>query len=275
MLTHLLVLILAATDPTTAKTDTPPAIKLYALDCGHARFPDLAPFSDTGDYDGKSGEFISPCFLIRHPTKGDFLWEAGMGDAMAGKGPQSLGWVSFEVPTTLLAQLKQLGMTGYDDIELFAFSHAHLDHTGNANALTKATWLVPPRELAWVKETKGQHPELLSNVTKVKKVEVDGDYDVFGDGSVRMLRAPGHTPDHHVLLVHLPKSGYVILAGDLAHQHESYEMNRVPAFNVSRADTLASIDRVKRIASKLSAKVVSEHDLKDFNGLPKFPAALE
>ena len=56
-----------------------PGLRLYILDCGHATFKDMGGFSDTGEYDGKSGEIADPCFLIRHP-KGDLLWDAGLGD---------------------------------------------------------------------------------------------------------------------------------------------------------------------------------------------------
>jgi N-acyl homoserine lactone hydrolase len=263
MITSLLVALVATTDPT---------IKLYAIDCGHGTFADFGAFSDTGDYDGQGRSLAVPCFLIRHP-KGDMLWEAGLGDGMHDKGAD-LGWVRLTVPATLQSQLRQLGMT-YDDIDVFAFSHAHLDHIGNAASLLKATWLVPPAELAWVRATPGEHPELLTNVDRVKHIDVRGDYDVFGDGSVRLLRTPGHTPEHHVLLVRLPKTGWVILSGDLVHQRESYDKAWVPTFNVSRAETLASIERVKRLQAKLSARLIVEHDNADFEALPKFPKPLE
>ena len=82
---------------------------------------------------------------------------------------------------------------------------------------------------------------------KVEPVPLDK--DVFGDGSVIMLYTPGHTPGHHSLLVKLPQKGAVILVGDLAHFHENYESNGVPTFNTDRAQSLASLDRVKKIAA--------------------------
>ena len=101
------------------------------------------------------------------------------------------------------------------------------------------------------------------------------DKDVFGDGSVIMLYTPGHTPGHHSLLVKLPQKGAVLLVGDLAHFHENYESNGVPTFNTDRAQSLASLDRVKKIAAGTKATVIIQHDARDIDKLPVFPAVGE
>ena len=99
------------------------------------------------------------------------------------------------------------------------------------------------------------------------------DKDVFGDGTVVMLDTPGHTPGHHSLLVRMKDKGNVILTGDLAHFHENYDSNGVPSFNTDRAASLASLDRVKKMAANLKATVVIQHDARDIGILPAFPAA--
>jgi N-acyl homoserine lactone hydrolase len=99
------------------------------------------------------------------------------------------------------------------------------------------------------------------------------DKDVFGDGSVIMLYTPGHTPGHHVLLVKLPQTGAVLLSGDLAHFHENYENGGVPLFNTDRAQSVASIDRVKKLAINLKATIIIQHDVRDVGKLPAFPAS--
>src|SRR5215469_5734428 len=77
-------------------------LKLYALDCGHATFKDMGSFSDTGEYDGKSGEVAAPCFLIRH-QKGVLLWDLGLGDRFAAskEGSDVAPGVHVTVPVTL------------------------------------------------------------------------------------------------------------------------------------------------------------------------------
>jgi hypothetical protein len=134
--------------------------RLYAIDCGRAEFADLAPFSDTGEYEGHPGTLMAACFLIRHP-KGTLLWDAGLGDRYAGpEGTQ------------------------------------------------------------------------------------------------------------------LP-SGYVLLSGDLFHTRANRSERRMPVFNVSRAETLAAMDRIERIVARLHARVVIQHDIEDFEALPKLPQYLD
>lgn len=88
-----------------------------------------------------------------------------------------------------------------------------------------------------------------------------------------MLTTPGHTPGHHALLVRLADTGPVMLTGDVAHTDANYANNRVPTFNADRADTLASLDRFKKMAANLGAMVIVQHESADVEKLPAFPEA--
>jgi N-acyl homoserine lactone hydrolase len=252
-------------------------IRLYTLDCGRAQLKDMAMFSDTGEYSGKPGTIAVSCFLIQHP-KGTLLWDTGMGDGLAEKkdGVDSEG-IHMTVSVKLLDQLKALHLAPAD-VTYVAFSHFHFDHTGSANLFASSTWLLNQTELNWATANPtpgGVNPATFSSYKTAKTKMIDGDYDVFGDGSVRILRAPGHTPGHQVLLLRLKNSGTVILSGDLYHLRENYEHRRVPDFNFSRSDTLASMDRVEKIIQNTKARLVVQHDLGDFSSMPKFPAYLD
>jgi glyoxylase-like metal-dependent hydrolase (beta-lactamase superfamily II) len=96
---------------------------------------------------------------------------------------------------------------------------------------------------------------------------------VFGDGSVIVFRTPGHTPGHTSVLVRLKEKGPVVLLGDAAHFHENYESNGVPGFNFDRAQTVASLERIKAIEKNLKATVIIQHDPRDIDKLPAFPNA--
>lgn len=96
---------------------------------------------------------------------------------------------------------------------------------------------------------------------------------MFGDGTVVILRTPGHTPGHQALLVRLKEKGPVILVGDAVHFRENFETNGVPGFNYDRAETLASMDRIRQIEKNLRATVIIQHDPRDIGKLPAFPAA--
>jgi glyoxylase-like metal-dependent hydrolase (beta-lactamase superfamily II) len=165
-----------------------------------------------------------------------------------------------------------------DEVKYVGISHYHGDHTGQLAPFANATLLIgkgdwdgvnanPPMPTANVAGFKDW-------ITQHRKVEpLTSDKDVFGDGSVIVLRTPGHTPGHSSLLVRLKDKGAVILVGDLAHFHENYESNGVPSFNYDRAQTVASLDRVKKIAANIKATVIIQHDLRDIGKLPAFPAA--
>ena len=254
-------------------------VKLYTLDCGHMDFKDMGYFADTGEYDGTAGKLIASCFVIKHP-KGTLLWDSGLGDKIA-ETPQGIdlpgGQIHFSVPQTVASQLEEIGLAPAD-ITFVSFSHLHVDHAGNANMFPSSTWILNSNEIAWATATPtpfGVDPSLFSGYKTAKTKMIDGDYDVFGDGTVRILKAPGHTPGHAVLELKLKKAGVVILSGDLYHRHENRTFQRVPTYNYDRADTLASIDRIERIVKNTKARFVVQHDAADLETLPKFPAYLD
>ncbi len=254
-----------------------PDIRLYVLDCGRLDIRDMGMFDDSGALDGKPGTMAVPCFLIRHPH-GTLLWESGLGDAIAGHadGVELAPGIRASVPVTLASQLRQLGLQP-SDIDYVAFSHWHIDHTGNANLFGSATWILQRRELA---AATGATPPPFENLAPVSAYRVatkriiDGDADVFGDGSVRLRLMPGHTPGHQVLELRLPHAGVVLLGGDLYHTRENRQFRRVPRVNTDRAATLASMQRFEAIAARTHATVVVQHDLRDIALLPRFPAYL-
>jgi len=267
--------------PTQAAAEpAKPDVALYALDCGRILVSDADAFADDGSFKGVTREFVDPCYLIRHPS-GDLLWDAGIPDALAAQ-PDGLKTdvYTITVPTTLQAQLQTLGL-GFADIEYFSISHSHFDHLGNANALAAtATFLVDKEERDHMFRAEAradaQSFSLYNQLETAKTtlIEGDADYDVFGDGSVKLIAAQGHTPGHRVLLADLPESGPVLLTGDLFHLAESRERRTVPSFNTSREETLAAIDKVEALAAATGARVIRQHVPEDFAALPRAPEAL-
>ena len=260
-----------------ANASSATGVRLYAMDCGRVEFTDLAPFADTGEYDGHPGTLMASCYLIRHP-RGDLLWDSGIGDKYA-TDPAGVQLPNYRaiVRKTVASQLREIGVE-FNDIELFAFSHGHADHLGNADKLGNAQWIANSRELAWlasVPPPPRTNLSLISARDPARTISITGDYDVFGDGTVKILATPGHTPGHQVLLVRLAKHGPVLISGDLYHSHENREGRRMPVFNVSRAETLASMDRIEAIMRNQRAKLIIQHSTKDFDSLPHPPSFLE
>lgn len=269
--------LLAIVAGPTAASAQPTEVRLYTLDCGTLAIDDIGMFSDTGEHAGETGTLAVPCYLVKHGTDW-LLWDTGLGDRLAAlpNGERKLGG-HWSVRRTLTSQLATLGLKPAD-IRYVALSHMHADHSGNIGLFPRATWLMSPTELAWARGNPpplGVDAALLAGMAGVKIEPVDDDRDVFGDGSVRILRAPGHTPGHKVLLVNLPRTGAVLLLGDLFHTRENYERSLIPPVNVSRADTLASFDRFAWLARNTRARVIIQHAREDFAAMPAFPRFLD
>jgi len=239
-------------------------LTLARLDCGSG-FNDQRRFSDTFAYTDPRVPFTFSCYVIKH---GDdyMVWDTGHQPGSNPNAPK----------VSLLDQLAQLNIKP-EQVKFVGISHFHADHTGQLGSLPNATLLIGEREWAALTAPK---PMAGANVAAFtpwisggSKVEPQAtDKDVFGDGTVVILRTPGHTPGHQALLVRLQEKGPVILSGDAAHFHENYQNNGVPSANYDRAQTLASLDRIKQIEKTLKAAVIIQHDPRDIDKLPAFPA---
>jgi N-acyl homoserine lactone hydrolase len=237
-------------------------------DCGTPQAPTEVNqrFSDTYSYGGLKIQFTFSCYLIKHGDR-YMLWDTGHAMSAPLVAPK----------TSVVDQLAQLGLKP-EQIHFVGISHYHADHTGQVASFPQATLLIGKGDwdaVATPKPAPGVNAAPFAHwVSGGGKVEpLPADKDVFGDGSVMILSTPGHTPGHRSLMVRLNEMGPVLISGDLIHFRENYETSGVPWFNVSRADTLASIDRFKKMAAHHKATVIIQHDARDVSKLPAFPAA--
>lgn len=266
---------LATTAPAMAQNTD---VQLWRLDCGTVAANDLNAFSDTQAYTGQSKRLASSCYLIRHGS--DYLlWDTGLPSAMKGKPLDDSQAMDATVTLTIKEQLAQLKVDPAK-IKYVGLSHYHFDHSGQLAEFPDATlivgkadWTVLTTDPASYGANPAPFAHWISGGGKIEQATTDK--DVFGDGSVTMLRLPGHTPGHSGLLVRLKDTGPVLLTGDLAHFSENYASNGVPTFNVNRAETLASLDRFKKLADNLKATVIIQHEPADVGKLPAFPQAAE
>src|SRR5215471_4394285 len=242
----------------SALAQAAPEVTLTRLDCGTSNPPtDVGlRFSDTYAYNGVKVQLVFSCYLIKH---GDdyMVWDTG----------HSMSAVAVAPKVSLVDELAQLKVKP-EQVKYVGISHYHGDHIGQVSSFPQSTLLIGKGDWDVLTSTKppaGVNPAPFANwISGGGKVEaLPGDKDVFGDGSVLVLSTPGHTPGHHSVLVKLKEKGNVLLSGDLAHFHENYDSNGVPTFNTNRADTLASYDRFKQLATNLKATVIIQHDARD------------
>lgn len=281
-----LTLLAAACSPpqeTAPSADAAPAtpgapIRLYVFDCGHFDVSDMSVFDRAGAYDGQPGEVVDSCYLIRH-RDGDLLWDTGVPDAFSAE-PDGVDNPPFHITRakTLKDQLAGIGLAP-EDIDYLGLSHSHFDHVGNANDYAGATWLVDPAERDFMFSAEArENSQTFSAYNALEMAEtilLEGDHDIFGDGEVKIISTPGHTPGHASLLVNLQNAGPVLLTGDLYHLAESREHRRIPVFNTDAEETLRSMDKFEALAASTGARIIIQHEPDDIASLPMSPAYLD
>ena len=256
-----------ASQPSAAQDLKPGVERLYILDCGEGVAGDISRWSP-GVNVGKSMAFADSCYLIKH-SHGWLLWDTGVVDAIAampdGQRPADPRAIHWRRAATLAAQLEQLGVRP-SDIKYVAVSHSHADHIGNVAMFPQSTLLVQKAEYDWPAPGGPRFkPEL-------QAIKLEGDRDVFGDGSITIITTPGHTPGHQSLLVRLPKTGAVLLSGDAAHFKENWDNRRVPEINFNKEQTSASMQRLADILAKEKAQLWINHDKVQRDGQKLSPA---
>jgi N-acyl homoserine lactone hydrolase len=241
--------------------------RLYILYCGEGTAGDISLWSP-GVNVGKTMELSVNCYLIKH-SQGWLLWDTGVADAVAsmpeGLPPPNPRMTRYRRTTTLAGQLEQLGLRP-SDIRYVAVSHTHPDHVGNLTMFPQSTVLVQRAEYEWPTPFGQKLRDIASPVT-----QLDGDYDVFGDGSVTLIATSGHTPGHQSLLVKLPKTGSILLSGDAVHFRSNWDNRRIPQNNFDKDKTAASMDRIADIVVKEKAQLWINHDKVQSDSLKMAP----
>ena len=263
-------------DPTRAGF----ADKLYRLDGGHSLANDELVWTP-GENVGKSIQFSSTCWLIEHRNEW-LLWDTGVPE-LALNDPK--GWstlpklIVYHLDKTITAQLAEIGLKAAD-ITYVAVSHTHGDHIGNMGLFQNSTVLIQRAEYTWISSPDGPN----DNVNQLKALArkllgtpkhlrlLDGDTDVFGDGSVTLVSTPGHTPGSQSLLVRLQHSGFIVLSGDVVHLEKNFENDTVPCLNTDKAASIASMERIRRIIATYKATFFINHDKAETDTLKLIPA---
>ncbi|WP_299047734.1 N-acyl homoserine lactonase family protein [uncultured Polaribacter sp.] len=257
------------------KSGEKPDVKLYQLVGGSIFVKKLEVFSQDTTYTGQSKQFTDAYYVISHP-KGNLMWDAGLPEQLVMPTPydEPSGVFRIQRPDSLVNQLKSIGFST-KDFKYFAMSHSHFDHTGHANYMKDATLLIQENEFnANLSDTLTQKNPALTALQNLKKL--NGDYDVFGDGTVVIKYMPGHTIGHQVLYVEVAGlKKPVLLTGDLYHFEENRTNKGVPSFNYNVEQTLESMDKFEAFAKEKNAEVIIQHSPKDYNKLKTILNSLE
>lgn len=247
--------------------------KLYVFDCGTISMNDVSAFGLSNE-ETEVRELFVPCYLIENGDKRLF-WDGGLPIGLAGMGPQQEeNGMGLMYARSVVEQLADIGVTP-QDINFAAYSHFHFDHVGAANVFAAATLLINENEWDAAFLNAHENPifdkKLYAELENSPKVLLQAEHDVFGDGSVIIVPAPGHTPGHQVLLVNLANTGPIVLSGDLYHFEFSRRMRRVPTFNTDADQTLASMQKIEALLESSGAVLWIEHNKALADTLKKSP----
>jgi glyoxylase-like metal-dependent hydrolase (beta-lactamase superfamily II) len=277
---HRLVWLLCALVSTSAMAQpaqVPKSLRLYVFDCGSLNVPDTSPYQLKKE-DLATSMMSAPCFLIAHP-KGTLMWDTGPVSDNDFKPDGGPGTTRYATSTRRLKT--QLAEVGYrpGDIRYLALSHFHWDHVGNCNLFAGATWLVPraERDIMFADPPSPRtEPQNFSALRNSKTIFITADdYDVFGDGTVVIKAAPGHSPGHQVLFLRLAKTGPIVLSGDLYHYPEERTLNKIPTTEFNAGQTVASRLAIEAFLKKTGAQLWIQHDYTANAKLRKAPGFYE
>ena len=252
--------------------------KILAMTCGHLNGPLGHLMEGAGDH---TVDLPIPSFLIEH-SKGRALYDTGMHPDLRTR------------PETRISEraLKLFDLSGFgpeDDVksklesidrdpakvDFIIVSHMHFDHSGGNGLIPNATLVVQKPEWDAVSdaETAGKLGFNQGDVGYGHPVKVvEGEHDLFGDGSVVAFPTYGHTPGHQSLRVRTEK-GEVVLTGDSCYFCRTLRERRLPRFVYDREAMLASLDRLEAL-EKGGAKLIFGHDLEFWKDVPQAPVPL-
>jgi len=250
--------------------ERPKQLRMYVFDCGVLKIADPLALFGLKKEEVAATDLSDAAYLIVHP-RGTLMWEAGLvPDANIG-GPNARPGAPTKRLKDMMAEI------GYkpSDVMYFAMSHGHGDHTANANDFAGSTWFVnkAERDAMFAEKAPRFYTPATYSALKDSRLTrfIDGEYDVFGDGSVVIKQTPGHTAGHQVLFVKLMNTGTVALTGDLYHYPEEVGRKEVAPAQGDQEITLASRAAVDAYLKKSNGQMWITHDLIGFSKLKKSP----
>lgn len=228
-------------------------------------------------------------YVIQHP-KGNVLFDTGNNDRLI-KDPAYWG-ASYDAlkpvntpDVAIDVQLQKIGLTP-NDIKYVVASHLHLDHGGNVGKFPNSTIVVQKDEVmnAFWPEPGTGGPYMVGDVmplraansnypNAVKMIQLNGDLDLFGDGTLVVKRWVAHTPGSQMMTVRLKKSGLIVLTGDNVYFRENVEKSLPPNIVLAYNPTgfFTAYEWIRHLQATEKADFFTAHDPDAFKAMKKPP----
>ncbi len=214
------------------------------------------------------------CVLLRH-SQGNVLFDTGCHPEAATNAEARWGSLAklmtpvMRPDDNVVTALAGVGLQ-CDDVDVVVCSHLHTDHCGCNTFFNRATFIIHAKEVeAASAQDSIKFGYLAADRDPAAPTDtIDGERDVFGDGSIVLIPLPGHTPGTTGALVRLDKSGVYFLASDTVSLRSTLDTGAIPK-NTWNADALTkSLAEVRRIEAR-GAKIICGHDDAQWTGLRK------
>ncbi|HEY3598345.1 MAG TPA: N-acyl homoserine lactonase family protein [Paraburkholderia sp.] len=245
-------------------------IRLYMLQTGSMKCKVHNIKMNQGD--GAPFEIPIPFYLLTHP-KGHMIIDGGTAIEAAADAHGYWGTVAnvyqpvMEQDEGCVAQLRKLGIEP-EEIRYVMQSHLHIDHTGSVGRFPNATHVVQRAEYEYAFtpdwyasgaycrkdfDRPGLKWQFLNGLA-------DDELDFFGDGTLKVIFSPGHSPGHQSFLVTLPNTGPMLLAVDAAYTFDHWNEQALPGFASSMVDAVRSVQKLQGLVQRTGAQVITGHD---------------
>ena len=220
--------------------------------------------------------------VIVHPVHGVIVWDTGINEAVADPDRRDAYWganicaafgvAAFTREHVIDKQLEKLGLKP-KDVRYVVYSHLHLDHAGGMSYFPDAVHVFQRDEVryamwpdAWTSPVYCQND--YRDIRKLNVLEIDGDFDLFSDGTMKLIKTPGHTPGHQALMLDLAHRGRTCLGADVGHQRDGYD-NMIPMpWDWSTSGMSVTRMRMKQL-ERSGVSLFLCHDAGDFAKLPQ------
>lgn len=251
------------------------SVQLHAFTCGWLTIPRAFML------DGEDGliKVPVPCYLVTHP-RGRVLFDTGLHAATLDEPAAHIGEAlaryhafDFQPGQEIAARLTAFGVDPAC-IDVVINSHLHFDHCGGNAQLPNADVVIQRRELEHARAVESTRGYLQIDWDTGQKIRaIDGEHDLFGDGTVVCLPTYGHTPGHQSLRVRTETGGEFVLCGDACYLRDSLETLRLPGVIADKAAALAVFHRLRDMQSR-GVRIMYGHDPDFWTTVPQAPVRL-